>query len=178
MSDSERYTRTAIVLHWAVALLAFAQFAWGWWMQGIAKIPQGPRVDAFNLHKSVGLTILMLMLLRTLWRLTHRPPPLPAMPLWQSRLAHGSHFVMYAALITLPLAGYLGSVFSGYPVKYFGWTLPAWGGKHPELKDVMSAVHLWAGWILAAVVSLHVAGALKHALIERDGLLARIGLRR
>ena len=174
----DRYTRTAIVLHWTIAFLACAQFAWGWWMQGIAKSPPGPRVDAFNLHKSIGLTILLLMAIRLGWRLTHRPPALPAMPAWQSCLARGSHLAMYAALFAMPVAGYLGSVFSGYPIKYFGWPLPAWGTRQPLLKDLMSLVHLYASWVLALSVALHIAGATKHAFIARDGLLERMGWRR
>ncbi len=176
--SEERYTRTAIALHWLIALLVVAQFAWGWWMQTIPKQPPGIRADAFNLHKSVGLTIFALMVLRLAWRLRHRAPPLPPMPRWQAGLARCTHAALYAALLIQPLAGYLGSVFSGYPVKYFGMTLPAWGMRHEALKDLLSGVHLAVSWIIAALVLLHVAGALKHAWIERDGLLARMGLGR
>src|SRR5512147_1487394 len=109
-----RYTRTAIALHWLIAILVLGQFAWGWWMQGIPKQPVGPRVDAYNLHKSIGLTILALMLVRLVWRLGHRPPALPPMPLWQAVAARSNHAVLYAVLVALPLAGYLGSAFSGY----------------------------------------------------------------
>ena len=77
MSRCDRYTRTAVVLHWVVAALVLAQFAWGWFMQTIPKQPPGWRADAFNLHKSVGLLILALMLVRLGWRLSQRPPPLP-----------------------------------------------------------------------------------------------------
>jgi cytochrome b561 len=69
-------------------------------------------------------------------------------------------------------------VFSGYPVKYFGITLPAWGWKDAQLKDLMSAVHFTASWVLVGAVSLHVAGALKHWLWDRDGIAARMGLGR
>lgn len=172
----ERYTWIAILLHWLVAILVVLQFAWGWWMQSIAKTPQGPRADAFNWHKSVGLTILALMVLRLAWRLMHRPPPLPEMPAWRSRLARASHLSMYCALIILPLAGYLGSVFSGYPINYFGWSLPLWGARQLAVKDAMSAVHLVTSWILAAAVCLHLAGAFKHAFIDRDRLLTRMGI--
>lgn len=173
-----RYTRTAIVLHWMIALLVIGQFAWGWWMQGIPKQPVGPRVDAYNLHKSIGMTILALMVVRLAWRLGHRPPPLPPMAAWQALTARVTHWVLYAALIVQPLWGYLGSEFSGYPVKYFGLTLPSWAGKNVALKDFMSAAHLATSWVIAAAVLLHVCGALKHALIERDGLLARMGIGR
>lgn len=173
-----RYTRTAIVLHWLIAILVIGQFAWGWWMQEIPKQPVGPRVDAFNLHKSVGMTILALMALRLLWRFAHPPPPLPPMPRWQAWAARSTHVLLYAVLLVHPLVGYLGSEFSGYPVKYFGMTLPSWAGKDVALKDLLSVAHLATSWVIATLVVLHIAGALKHALVERDGLLARMGLGR
>jgi len=176
--DSGRYTRTAIALHWLIALAVIVQFCWGWWMQGIPKQPPGIRADAFNLHKSVGMTIFMLMSVRLLWRWRHPPPSFPPMPKWQAGLAHGVHATLYAVLLLHPLSGYLGSVFSGYPVKFFGMTLPAWGHSEPALKNFFSASHFVTSWVLLAAVALHVAGALKHALVDRDGLLSRMGVGR
>jgi len=173
---SDRYTWTAIALHWLIAIAVIVQFKWGWWMQDIPKQPPGARVDAFNLHKSVGLTILALMIARLLWRWRHPAPALPAMPDWQRRLAHANHWLLYAALFIMPVAGYLGSVFSGYPVRYFGMTLPAWGAKDEWLKNLCSTVHLVTSYVLFFAVVLHVAAALKHALIDRDGLLSRMGV--
>jgi len=178
-SSPVRYNRVAIALHWIVATLVIGQFALGWLMQEIAKQPPGARAAAFNFHKSLGLTLLALMLLRLTWRLTHKPPALPAaMPAWQSRLAHGTHWLIYATLIALPLVGYLGSEFSGYPVKYFGIALPAWLGKNPQAKDLMSLAHLTLTWVLAGAVTLHLAGVVKHGLVDSDGLLARMGIGR
>ena len=177
LSDgTPRYTRTAIALHWLVAVLVVAQIAWGWWMQEIPKQPVGPRVDAFNFHKSLGMTIFALMVLRLGWRLGHPAPPLPAMPGWQRVLAQMTHALIYIALFVQPLAGYLGSVWSGYPVKLYGMTLPAWGAKAEALKVLMSQIHLVCSFVLVAAISLHVAGALKHAFVDRDGLLARMGI--
>jgi cytochrome b561 len=175
---SDRYTRTAIALHWVIALAVIAQFAWGWWMQTIPKQPPGIRADAFNLHKSVGLTILALMLLRLVWRWRHPAPPLPAMPSWQRRAAQINHAVLYLSLFVQPIAGYMGSVFSGYPVKLFGILLPTWGWKDAFLKDFFGTVHLVNSVVLAGAVALHVAAALKHALVDRDGTLARMGIGR
>jgi cytochrome b561 len=172
--SSDRYDRTAVALHWLIALVVIAQFAWGWWMQGIPKQPSGPRVDAFNLHKSVGLAVLALMLVRLSWRVAHRPPALPVMPPWQATLARVTHRLLYLVLFLMPLSGYLGSVWSGYPVKVFGLMLPGWNWKDPALKDLASGVHLVTACVLAAAVVLHVAGALKHALVDRDGLLRRM----
>jgi len=175
---SDRYTSVAIALHWLVAALVVGQIAWGWWMQEIPKQPVGPRVDAFNLHKSVGLTVLALMLVRLGWRLGHPPPPLPPLPPWQARLAASTHALLYVLLVLLPVVGYLGSVFSGYPVKFYGIALPAWGWKDSGLKDLCATIHLWGSQVLVALIALHVAGALKHALVEGDGLLARMGVGR
>lgn len=105
-------------------------------------------------------------------------PPLPPLPGWQASLARTTHATLYAALFAMPLAGYLGSVFSGYPVKYFGITLPAWGAKSEPVKDFMSAAHLGVSFVLAAAVLVHVAGALKHWLLDRDAVGARMGLPR
>jgi cytochrome b561 len=168
-----RYTRTAVVLHWLIAAIVAGQVSWGWLMQAIPKAPPGMRADAFNFHKSVGLSLLALMLFRLGWRLAHRPPALPPMPRWQSRVATATHVALYVALIAMPVAGYLGSVWSGYPVKWFGITLPAWGTATPALKDAMSGVHLVTSWILLLLIVLHVAGALRHAL-HGDGVMARM----
>jgi cytochrome b561 len=177
MSNSDsaaRYTITAATLHWLIAALVLVMIVLGWSMQAIPKIPVGPRVNAFNLHKSIGLTVLALMVLRTAWRATHPAPALPAMPAWQSRMARTVHVLLYICLFVQPLSGYLGSAFSGYPVKLYGIVLPAWAPHNEALKDAMSVVHLVDSVILVTAVALHLAGAMKHALIDRDRLLRRM----
>jgi cytochrome b561 len=169
-----RYTMTAIVLHWLIAAAVIGLIGWGWWMQTIPKLPVGPRVDAFNLHKSIGMTVLLLMLVRIGWRARHRPPPFMPMPRWQTQLAQAVHVLLYVCLIVQPLSGYLGSAFSGYPVRFFGIVLPAWAPKHDTLKDTFSVVHLVNSWVLVGALALHVAGTVKHALLERDGSFRRI----
>ena len=168
-----RYTRVAVLLHWLVAALVLAQASWGWLMQTIAKQPPGLRADAYNLHKSVGLVILALMLVRLAWRLSHRPPPLDGLPRWQAVAARATHRLLYAALIVMPVTGYLGSVFSGYPVRWFGVRLPMWGWSEPWIKDLMSGIHLATSLVLVAAIALHVAAALRHAL-ARDGYVRRM----
>jgi cytochrome b561 len=173
-SDSARYTRTAAALHWLVAALVLFMIALGWSMQAIPKLPVGPRVDAFNLHKSIGLSILALMVLRSAWRATHPPPPFGPMPGWQANTARAVHVLLYLCLFVQPLTGYLGSAFSGYPVRIFGVVLPAWAAKDDALKDAMSLAHLANSWVLVSALLLHLAGAMKHALADRDGSLRRI----
>jgi cytochrome b561 len=173
--EPPRYTTPARVLHWAIALAVAAQFALGWWMQSIPKAPPGARADAFNLHKSLGLLVLALMVARVLWRARAGTPPWPAMPAWQEHLAKANHALLYLALLVLPITGYLGSAFSGYPVMFFGATLPAWGGAYPAGKAAMGVLHLATTWVLAGALVLHVAGALHHAVVERGGLFGRMG---
>lgn len=163
-----------MALHWAVALLALAQVALGWWMIGIPKEPPGFRAGWFNLHKSIGITIGVLMLARLAWRLAHRPPPFPAsMPRWQALAARANHRALYACLIAQPIVGYLGSSFTKYPIKFFGYTLATPHLDSPALKDLCSAVHLGLAWLITLLVALHVAAALKH-LFERDGVFDRM----
>src|SRR5437764_4711137 len=169
----ERYTTTAATLHWIIAALVLGMIVLGWWMQAIPKFPVGQRVNAYNLHKSIGLTVLLLMLVRTAWRATHPAPALPPMPLWQARTARLVHVLLYVCLFIQPLSGYLGSAFSGYPVKLFGFVLPAWAPKSDPLKDAMSVVHLVNSCVLVTALVLHIAGALKHVL-DRDGLFRRM----
>jgi cytochrome b561 len=171
---SDRYTTTAIVLHWLIALAVIAQIAFGWWMQEIPKDPVGPRVNAYNLHKSIGLTVLLLMAIRLAWRATHHAPTLPPMSAWQARAARINHGLLYVCLFVQPLSGYIGSAVSGYPVRYFGILLPGWAPKSIPLKDLLSVVHLVSSWVLVAAISLHIAAALKHQFGDRDNLLRRM----
>ena len=98
-SDStRRYPLTVIVLHWTIAAAMVGLVVLGWWMQAIPKEPVGPRADAYNLHKSIGLATLLLMFARVAWRATHRPPPLPSLPLWQERAATATHALLYAGM--------------------------------------------------------------------------------
>jgi cytochrome b561 len=175
MPRFERYTRTAVLLHWMIGALLFAEFAHGWWMQEIPKQPPGIRADAFNMHKSVGLLLLALVLFRLGWRIAHRPPALLPVARWQAFLAKSNHVLLYAMMVAMPLSGYLGSVFSGYPIKWFGLVLPAWGWADPTIKELMSSVHLATSWILLASTSLHVAGTIKHA-IAGERVMARMSL--
>lgn len=173
------YTRTAIVLHWLIAAAVLAQISLGWWMIDIPKSPPGVRAWWFNVHKSIGLTIGLLVLARIGWRLAHRPPPLPAtLPAWQRIAARTSHVMLYVCMIVMPLSGYLGSSFTKYPIKYFGQTLPHWGWDAPGLKELCSQVHFVTVVIFMTLIVIHAAAALKHLLVNRDGVFQRMWPRR
>jgi len=175
---ASRYPLTVIALHWVTAAAVVGLVLLGWWMQTIPKEPVGPRADAYNLHKSIGLTVLVLMLVRLGWRISHRPPELPPLPPWQAWAARAVHALLYLLMFVDAFSGYLGSAVSGFPVKYFGVTLPAWTGASPAVKDACSAIHLGASWALVVVIALHLAATLYHQWVLRDGLLLRMWLGR
>jgi cytochrome b561 len=168
-----RYDAGAVLLHWMIALLVLAQLALGFWMVALPD-EGGGQVRWFNLHKSIGLSLAVLVLARLAWRAVHPAPAYPAgFPLWQQRAARAAHGGLYFCLLALALTGYLGSSFSGYPVRYFGIVLPGWGWKWPAAKLLLSDVHLALTWLLGALILLHVAAAVGH-LLRRDGLFARM----
>lgn len=172
---STTYTRTAIVLHWLIAAAVFAQIALGWWMVGVPKSPPGVRAYWFNVHKSIGITLGVLIVLRVLWRLAHRAPELPAtLPRWQRIGARMSHIGLYVCMAVMPLSGYLGSSFTKYPIKYFGHTLPHWGWDSPMLKDVMSTIHYGTVVVFMMLIAVHVAAALKHLMSDDDRVFHRM----
>jgi len=174
-SDStRRYPLTVIVLHWTIAAAMVGLVVLGWWMQEIPKEPVGPRADAYNLHKSIGLATLLLMFARLAWRATHRPPPLPPLPVWQERAATATHALLYAGMFVAALSGYLGSATSGYPVKFFGWVLPAWAGANAAVKDACSVLHLISNWVLVAAIGIHVIATFYHQWVLHDSLLRRM----
>ena len=172
---SARYGTVAIILHWLIALAMLAEIALGWWMLEIPKLPAGVRAGWFNLHKSIGLTLVLLIALQLIWRLRHAPPPMPAtLPAWQVAAARWGHGLMYVCMLALPISGYIGSTFSGYPIKWFGVTLPGWGWKDDAIKDAMSTLHYGVSWLLIALIAVHLAAALKHLLVDRDEVFARM----
>lgn len=171
----EPYTLTARVLHWLVAVAVFGQIALGAWMIGIPKSPPGVRVWWFNLHKSIGITLGLIILVRLLWRLTHRAPPLPeTVPAWQRAAAKASHVLLYVCMVVMPLSGYLGSSFTKFPIVYWGTKLPNWGWDSPALKELMSQIHFYTVIVFVTLIAIHVCGALKHLLIDRDGVFQRM----
>jgi len=173
-SARSTYTRTAIVLHWLMAVLIVGTLALGWYM---ADLPISPsRIKLFNYHKWIGITIFLLAAARLLWRLSHRPPLLPAsMPRWQQVAAHGAHWLLYALFFVTPLVGWVYSSASGYSVSYLGLIpLPDLVQPDKELAGILEACHALLAYSLAVVVALHIAAALKHALEQPRAYLQRM----
>ena len=168
-----RYTRTAIALHGLLALLIVGNLALGLYMSGLSF--SMTRLKLYNWHKWAGAVILALSALRLLWRLTHRPPANAPMPAWQRQAARGTHLLLYGLFFAVPLAGWAYSSAAGFPVVVFGvLPLPDWVGVDRELATLLKPLHKWLALSLAALVGLHVAAALKHHFVNRDGLLLRM----
>jgi cytochrome b561 len=167
------YTRTAVALHWLVALLITAGFTLGATMTDLAVSPRKVRLYAY--HKWIGITILGLVAIRLIWRLTHRAPPDEPMPAWQRVAAHVTHWLLYVLMLVTPIFGWLYTSAAGYPVVYLKlWQLPDLVGKNPGLAKKLVAVHGFLAWTLLYVVLLHAAAALKHHFFDRDATLKRM----
>jgi cytochrome b561 len=172
-----RYTRTAIALHWLLALAITTAFCVGLYMTDLPMSPQ--RLKLYNWHKWAGICILALSALRLLWRLGHRPPASGPMPAWQRRSAHATHHLLYLLFFAVPLAGWAYSSAVGFPVVLFGvLPLPSFVPVDKALAASLKPWHAYLAYALAALVVLHVAAALKHQLVDRDGLLWRMWPRR
>lgn len=171
---TQPYTRTAIVLHWLIALLLLSQFGFGWLLEDIPRNTPA-RGYWINLHKTSGVLIGLLIVLRIGWRLRHAPPPALAMPAWQRRAAHASHLAMYACMVLMPLSGYLASNFSKHGIKLFNVVrLAPWGSDDRLLYAVFNQTHKVTGVLFAALIAVHLLAVLKHTLVDRDHLLARM----
>ncbi len=171
------YGRVAIGLHWLLVLAVFYQLALGLWMIDLPKVPVGLRAGWFNWHKSIGLVIGLLMCLRLAWRVTHAlQDDGLKMPRWQHLVSKLNHFCLYLTLLLMPLSGFLGSNFTPYPVKFFGWVLPRFLDPSPELKALCSLVHEFTSYTLIALIVLHLLGALWHG-VKRDGVLSRMAIK-
>lgn len=169
-----RYPRMAVVLHWIVALLIIALLATGWYMVGTAKdTPE--RAFFFNLHKSLGIVAAILITALIVWRIRHEVPALPAtMPKWERMAAVLNHRLFYAFMVLVTAAGYLTSSFSKYGPKLFGIPLPHWGWEDAALRGDLAAIHRVAALVFAVLIAIHIAAALKHLLLDKDGVFQRM----
>ena len=169
------YTPAAIGLHWIMATLIVGGFALGWAMTRIPGITPD-KLRFYSWHKWIGVTVLALALLRILWRLTHRSPPLPQrMSAWQRWAAHAVHVALYALMIAIPVSGYLYSAAANVPVVYLGLVpLPPLIEPNSVLKAWFKSIHIALDYGLLALVVGHVRAAVKHQCIDRDGLLQRM----
>lgn len=171
-----RYTPAAVALHWVAAALILFNLAFGLYLVGLPLSPQ--KLKYFSWHKWIGVTVLALSAARLAWRLAHRAPPLPeTMPPWQRRAAQASHAILYLLFFAVPVTGWLFSSAAGFPVVYLGipaLTLPDLVDKNKELADLLKATHRWLNYAMAALIATHIAAAIKHHVLDRDDVLARM----
>ena len=177
-AGTKRYSLTAIVLHWVLGAALLGIFAVGLYMTDLPFSPT--RLKLYNWHKWAGVTILVLSALRLLWRLTHRPPALPgkiskAMPAWQHWAHHGTHHALYALFFLVPLIGWAYSSAAGFPIVVFGvLPLPDFVPVDKALAEMIKPFHELTAFALIGLAGLHIAAALKHHWIDRDGLINRM----
>jgi cytochrome b561 len=170
-----RYDRIAAWLHWGIGALLLVEIAFGLLLDDIAPRGTPERAGVINLHKSFGIVLGVLIVFRIAWRLAHAPPPWPeSMSAARRRAADAGHVALYACMVIAPLAGYLGSNFSKHGVRFFGVMLPPWGPDWPRAYAVLVGVHDVSTYLLLALTVGHIAMALRHALVERDGIFNRI----
>lgn len=196
-NPTTRYTKTAIVLHWLIALGVLFMLALGWFMTDLPREGAksnaydlfnlgiytwqlaeevSPRTFYFNLHKSIGVTLLALIAFRVFWRLTHQPPALlSSLKAWERKLADAAHKILYVLMIAMPVSGLLMALYSKYGVKWFGIKiLPGLDDK--AVREIFLAMHEWIGVAFALLIALHIVGALKHKFINKDETLKRMSL--
>lgn len=195
MNNNIKYTNVAIALHWLIGIAILFMFVLGWFMTELPKETpkttsfdifnlglitwgveeeQSQRSFYFNLHKSVGLSLLMLIVLRMYWRFTHRPPAfLNSMKLWEKRLAKATHHSLYLLMFLIPLSGIIMSAGSKYGINWFGIkVIPGFDDK--AIRELFYEFHEIFGLLLLLILILHILGAVKHSIVDKDGTLRRM----
>ena len=171
-----RYNTGAIVFHWAIAILIAANFALVWYAEDLPREARGPTMA---LHFAAGLTILVLTVLRVVWRLMHPAPPLvDTLKAWEAALAKVVHGLFYFLMITLPLTGWamVSSGGKGAPVSWYGlFDLPALPVAHDKgTGGIFHESHEVLATIMLVLFAIHVLAALKHQFLDRDGTMSRM----
>lgn len=172
--SATRYDPVAQLLHWAMAALIIGNFSLGLYMDGL---PPAPRtIEFYNLHKSIGLVVLLLAVARLLWRLRHPAPPLPDYhPRWERAAATASHHLLYLLIFAQPLTGLLIAFASKYPTTVFGlFNLPSPIAASEQLAGLGGALHWWGQWAMLVLVAIHVLAALRHHFWLRNDVLKRM----
>jgi cytochrome b561 len=168
-----QFSSFAIGVHWGSAVILTLVAALGFYMMSIEDDPGAGWY--FAQHKSWGLVFALLLFMRLAWRLFNRPAPFPLkMPKWQEWFASGTQLLLYVLMVLMVLTGYLGASYSAQGVFLFGTALPTWAVANHDTAEWFFDIHSTMIWMLLVLVAVHVAGALKHLLIDRDGTFKRM----
>jgi len=168
------YGSVAKTFHWLIFFLIAGMVTAGYIMTGM---PNGPdKFKIFGLHKSFGITVLTLVVLRLIWKALNVAPRLPeSLAAWEKFMAHAGHFILYALILAMPLSGWAMTSASGMPVSVFGWfTLPDLVAPDRQLRSLFREVHSTLAWVLIGMVSLHVLAALLHHFYYRNNVLRKM----
>lgn len=172
------YSRTAVLLHWTLAVSIFFLFISSWWMMGLP-LPSKElqfRAFPFQLHKNIGITLLFVIALLVYVRFKHRPAPeqSSSMKPWMHKLAAVDHVILYLLIAAVCLSGYLSSAHTRWDTEvWWLFTLPRISEADEEMNMFYSDIHLWTCWTLLAVVAVHISGAVYHAF-RNDGIVRRM----
>ncbi|MEM1300459.1 MAG: cytochrome b [Pseudomonadota bacterium] len=176
-----RYAPLQRIFHWLMALIILPLAAGGVLIgilgfQGVTDLLGGPLRDTlYEYHKTFGLIVLGLIVARLFLRMELGHPAYdPPLPLWQRLASSLVHYLLYLALFAMPILGWLATDASDYPVEFFHWNLPQFIAKDEAMGKALYATHGTVGWILVALIALHVGAALKHWLIDKDGVAWRM----
>ena len=170
-----RYDRLAVWLHWLIGAALLAETVFGFLLDEIAPRNTPPRAPVINLHKSIGVVLGVLVVVRLLWRIRHAPPAWPpGFAVWKQLAAEWGHRAMYACMVLMPLCGYIASNFSKHGVRFFGLALRPWGPDLPGVYAFFSGLHVVSAYVFTVLVVGHIAVAFWHLLIERDQVFWRM----
>ena len=180
-AESSRYTTVAIILHWLIAILLVSLILVGWSLEDLSVEKDGLSkvMFMFNWHKTIGILVLLLSLARLGWRFTHPVPALPAtMKPWEALAARGAHIGFYVVMIGMPLIGWAMVSHSSLPTRMFnveGFNLPGLPVPDSEfLHKALESAHSAGAWVIIVLLVLHAGAALKHHILDRDGVLNRM----
>lgn len=174
-NSSSKFGVVSIAVHWLVAGAVFSLFGLGYWMVDLSYYDDWYRTGP-DIHRSIGILLLMVMLFRLGWRLfTPLPRALPSHSRLEVLAAHGTHMLLYTLIFVATASGYLISTADGSSISVFSWfDVPSVTGQIKGMEDTAGLVHYWSTWALVVLAGLHGLAAVKHHLIDRDDTLRRM----
>jgi cytochrome b561 len=169
-----RWGPVSQLLHWLIVLLIIGQGTVGLVMHEMHNSPT--KIQVYALHKSFGLTLLALVVLRLSWRwYAGTPKPVPGTPGWQEKIATLTHWGLYALLFAIPISGWVLNSAAGFPLQWFGlFNLPAITGRDHNLHEAAEDLHELLFWVLVGLAVAHASAAVYHHMFQRDDTLARM----
>jgi cytochrome b561 len=171
MDSAEGFTATAKFFHWLMAAIIIVGWFIGFYGAEMLSysVPNSGKAEMITLHKDIATTVLLLIVLRSLWRVTHRPPHAAHASAFQGFAVQAGHLLLYVLMIAMPLSGWATSSSAGYQVEFAGIIpLPTLVPKDAATAPIYDAIHRYVGWFTGVVILGHIAMALKHHFVDRD----------